>query len=238
MGNHSIECDYCGEDTRGLAGVRGCHNGAEAQKCYVYQRRHANDNTRPVAPTTRRGDWMQTFTGKQAWPLDMRPEDIFIVDIAHSLAMQCRFAGHCLRYYSVAEHSVLVADWLLDQYGKEAALWGLLHDASEAYLVDVPRPVKPFLPGYRDAERAVMRAVCERFGLPAEMPSCVHEADNRILWDEKEQNMAPCAAEWSGAPDPLGVRLEFWSPAFAKAVFLMRFSSLTVDERLDERRAA
>lgn len=186
----------------------------------------ANDNERLLALArhpARKGDWMQTYTGRQFWPMDPHPEEVYIEDIAHSLAMQCRFAGHCLRFYSVAEHSVLMSRYV----SPANALWALLHDAGEAYLVDVPRPLKPFLAGYKDAERAVMGAITQRFQLPPEMPIEVHEADNRIIADERA-NMAECVAEWSGGYDnPLGVALEYWDPGVAELMFLDMFGKLT-----------
>ena len=84
------------------------------------------------------GDWIQTMSGVIFYPLDPRPEEIRIEDIAHALSHQCRFAGHCREFYSVAEHSVRVSRELPQEF----MLWGLLHDASEAYLVDLPRPIK------------------------------------------------------------------------------------------------
>ncbi len=170
----------------------------------------------------RHGDWMQTFTGRRFWPLDPRADEIHVEDIAHALSMQCRYAGHCLRFYSVAEHSVLLAR-AMDLYGD--ARWALLHDASEAYLVDVPRPVKPYLDGYKLAESTVMAAVCQRFGLPPAMPAKVHEADNRIIADERA-NLSVCEAEWDFEAKPMGIALEFWAPAEAKAEFLSMFERL------------
>ncbi|MBZ9888150.1 hypothetical protein LB559_09380 [Mesorhizobium sp. BR1-1-3] len=183
---------------------------------------HANDNLRTVADATqRKGDWMQTFSGFQFWPLDPRAEEIHIVDIAHALSMQCRYAGHCRKFYSVAEHSVHLARLV----SPVNAMWALLHDASEAYLVDVPRPVKPFLTGYKAAEAKVMAAVCERFGLPPEMPVEVHKADGAIIGDERA-NMAPCVAPWYSTGGPLGIRLQYWTPAEAEAEFLAAFWEL------------
>lgn len=176
--------------------------------------------------SARIGDWIQTFSGRQFYPMDPRPEEIFIEDIAHSLSLQCRYAGHCLRFYSVAEHSVHLARYV----APHNALAALLHDAGEAYLVDVPRPVKPFLAGYKAAEDQVMSAVCKRFGLPAEIPAEVHRADNRIIGDER-QNMAPCAAKWSGHEYPLGTELEYWSPKVAEFEFLKAFRRLAAKER-------
>lgn len=173
-------------------------------------------------PSYRKGDWMQTYTGRQFWPIDPLAEEIDIADIAHALSMACRYAGHCLRFYSVAEHSVHVARSL----PPELRLWGLLHDASEAYLVDVPRPLKPSLPGYYELEQRVMDAIAEKFWLHTNtMPAEVKAADNRILVDERQQNMAPTHHRWAGVDDlrPLGVTLEYWHPPRAEAEFIAAF---------------
>ncbi|MBC7148967.1 MAG: hypothetical protein H5U22_06270 [Rhizobium sp.] len=169
---------------------------------------------------------MQTYTGRKFWPMDPKPNEVCIRDIAHSLSLQCRYAGHCRRFYSVAEHCVHIARWLVG-IAPEAALFGLLHDASEAYLIDVPRPVKPFLTGYRDAEAKVMAAVCQRFGLPLEMPAAVHEADERIIADELVNLVR---MQWHARhDDPLCVPLQYWSPEEAEAQFLDTFYALGGD---------
>jgi hypothetical protein len=172
----------------------------------------------------RQGDFMQTYTGRKFWPMDPRPEEIFIEDIAHSLSLQCRYAGHCQRFYSVAEHSVLIARHLRWE-GVDVALWALLHDASEAYLVDVPRPVKPFLAGYKDAEAKVMAAICDRYGLAHEMPAIVHEADNRIIADELV-NLLPMDWHARYVGQELGVTLRYWSPEKAEEEFIATFEAL------------
>ncbi|MGM4906282.1 phosphohydrolase [Tardiphaga sp. 866_E4_N2_1] len=169
-----------------------------------------------------RGDWIQTATGKQFWPIDPRPHEVEIQDIAHALSMLCRFGGHCRRFYSVAEHSVLLSRVASPQN----KLWALLHDASEAYLVDVPRPLKPFLVGYREAEDKIMRAVEVRFHLHLGMPDEVKRIDMAILTDERAQNMEPAPVPWSTDTSPLGVTLQFWSPEEAKAQFLATFAEL------------
>src|SRR5579885_2784587 len=86
----------------------------------------------------RHGDWIQTYCGVAFYPLDPRPEEILIEDIAHALSMLCRFTGHVKRFYSVAQHCVYVSH----RCDPKDALWGLLHDAAEAYLNDISRPVK------------------------------------------------------------------------------------------------
>lgn len=167
----------------------------------------------------RYGDWMQTATGSMFWPLDPRSEEIHILDIARSLSHQCRFAGHCNRFYSVAEHSVLVARAL----PPELALWGLLHDASEAYLVDIPRPVKRHLPEYAAMEALVMRKVAERFHLSWPMPKEVKRVDNAILADEARQLMAAPPRDWALPEPPLGIRIEGMMPGDAAFAFLCEF---------------
>jgi hypothetical protein len=169
-----------------------------------------------------RGDWIQTAMGRQFWPMDPRPDEIFIDDIAHALSLLCRFGGHCLRFYSVAEHSVLMSRQASPQY----KLWALLHDATEAYLVDVPRPLKPFLIGYEQAEQNIMRAIEVRYHLHLGMPDEVKQLDRAILMDERLQNMAEAPIAWSTDCAPLGVELQFWSPEQARAEFLAAFSVL------------
>ncbi len=167
----------------------------------------------------RKGDWMQTYTGRQFWPLDPRPEDIDIHDIAHALANLCRYNGHCTRFYSVAEHSVIVAG----RASPENKIAALLHDAAEAYLCDLPRPVKRSVDGYAEAEERVERAIAEKFGVTYPWPPEVKDLDNRILHDEKAQLMRPAPAEWNLPGAPLGVVVQGYAPKAAEAVFLMEF---------------
>ncbi len=175
-----------------------------------------------VTGSDRYGDWMQTAGNRQFWPLDPRPEEIYIEDIAHSLAHQCRFAGHVNRFYSVADHSVLVS-MLCD---KKDALTGLLHDATEAYLVDVPTPVKRYLDGYKAYEDRLYAAVAERFGLPAVLPASVKHADAVALATEARDLMGPRPAEWRPMPEPHISKVIPLPPMQARLQFLKRFEQL------------
>jgi 5'-nucleotidase len=166
-----------------------------------------------------RGDWMQTATGRQFWPMDPRPHEVFIEDVAHALAMICRFGGHCSRFYSVAEHSVLIAR----AAAPEHKLWALLHDAAEGYIGDKIRPLKPYLGGYREAEQRIMRAICVRFNLQLDLPPSIKALDLALLMDERDQAMVEPPQAWDVDVAPLGVKLEFWSPARAKREFLSAF---------------
>lgn len=172
--------------------------------------------------------WIQTASGGMFHILDPQPEEIKIEDIAHALGMLCRFTGHGRLFYSVAEHSVFASR--LDQ---KNPLWALLHDASEAYIADLNRPLKHFTqagPAYLEVEKIVMNAICKKFGLPLEQPESVHKADNMMLYIEKDQLMWPMEwdTKWGEPPKEKSIiKLGGWSPQIAKAEFLHRFYELT-----------
>nr|WP_286086102.1 LAGLIDADG family homing endonuclease [Agrobacterium sp. RC10-4-1] len=124
----------------------------------------------------------------------------------------------------VAEHSVLIARYLAAKHAPEVALAGLLHDAPEAYCVDIPRPLKPYLTNYRAIEQDNWLAIAARFDLPKELPRAVHDADNRIIADELV-NLRDMP--WHAKHDrPLGVKLRYWSPEEAELEFLATFDAL------------
>jgi hypothetical protein len=175
------------------------------------------------------GDWMQTASGGQFWPIDPRAEEVLIWDIAHALSNQCRFAGHCRTFYSVAEHSVRVS--LIVPEGEMLA--ALLHDAVEAYLVDLPRPVKrsPGIgPRYVEAEAKVAAAIEARFDLApgATSSPAIKAADNCLLMTEARDLMARPPATWKESGSrPLEQEIVPWWPRDAREEFLRRFSDLT-----------
>ena len=164
----------------------------------------------------RKGDWIQTFTGGQFWPLDPRAEELDIEDIAVALSRDCRYAGHCKRFYSVAEHSVLMTRVArLNGFNKRDQRTTLLHDASEAYLRDIPRPLKRGLQNYRDIEARLMEVIAERYEIDWPIPPHIKALDEAIGLDEVAQNMAPPAAAWTRnfeSDKPLGVLLHCWLP--------------------------
>lgn len=173
------------------------------------------------------GDWIETFTGRKFFPLDPRPEDICIEDIAHHLSQICRFTGAVREFYSVAQHSWLVSE----RVDARHALWGLLHDAAEAYLGDLSRPIKRdggWAQNYREAERRVMDQVCEKFGLPPVEPESVRRADDFMVVNEARQLMRSKAKSWSWGHDvkALADCIEPWGPHYAELMFLNRFRQL------------
>ncbi len=167
--------------------------------------------------------WIQTWTGKQVDPLAAHATDIDIRDIAHALSMLCRFNGHCRTFYSVAEHAVRVSYAVPE----DDALWGLLHDAAEAYVTDLPRPVKQRLPAFSDIEDALLAVIMASYGLPWPMPAAVAEADDRLLATELRDLMGPPPEPWGLNVEPLAEAIEPWPWQEAERRFLARFAELT-----------
>jgi len=166
--------------------------------------------------------WIQTFSGKRFFPMAPRPQDLDIRDVAHSLSMQCRFNGHCRAFYCVAQHCELVSRILPPQ----KALWGLLHDAAEAYLSDLPRPVKQQLPMFEQAEERLLEVIARHFGLVWPMPEAVKRADDILLMTELRDLMEPVPEPWRIDAKPLDERIEPVSPGRAETMFLERFEQL------------
>ena len=171
-----------------------------------------------------------TFSGKLFDVLNPDPNLIDLVDIAAALSKLCRFGGHCRHFYSVAEHSVLTADLIQQSYPGDSSLtkWALLHDASEAYMVDIPRPVKRQLQDYVRLEDAIQETIAKRFGLPWPMPHSVHHADEVLLATEARDLMAPFADDWHLKASPLAETVIPISPMDAEALFLARAKELGI----------
>lgn len=169
--------------------------------------------------------WILTYTGRRFDPLNPDPALIDPLDIAHALANMCRFNGHCRQFYSVAQHSVLVSQIVPET----EALHGLLHDASEAYIADITRPVKPHLQNYREIEERIEAAVAERFGIPVEMPSTVKLADVVLLATEKRDLMPEHPDPWPVLDGirPMAEVIDPWTPDAARYMFMEAFNEMT-----------
>lgn len=144
----------------------------------------------------RTGNYMLTFSGRRFWPTDPHPDDVHLEDIAHALALQNRFGGHTRSPYSVAQHCVLVSELV----PPALALEGLFHDASEAYIVDIPRPLKYSvgMEGYKPIEAAVQEAICLKYGLPATLAPAIKVADDAACYAEMRDLMPPAQVELVG----------------------------------------
>jgi len=149
---------------------------------------------------------IRTYTGKVFDLKILDPDSICIEDIAHALSNTARFAGHLPRMYSVAQHSV----WVAARVPAEHRLAALLHDASEAYIGDMPSPFKKMMPEYKEIEERLMQAIFKKFGLEYPLHPCIKEMDMQALdmeWDSYVMNSEPFPAS-------------ILYPFQAKAVFL------------------
>jgi hypothetical protein len=143
-----------------------------------YRRAKRRDDGRPMTQLTDR--YLSTFSGKKFFPFKPAPDQIDIRDIAHGLSLVCRFSGQTPFLYSVAEHSILVARHLPLGLRLEA----LLHDAAEAYLADLPGPLKSALPEYSAVETNVAAVIAHKFRLSHPIPPEVKAADRALLKHE------------------------------------------------------
>lgn len=175
-----------------------------------------------------------TYSGAVIDPLNPDPEQIRIEDIAHSLSNQCRFTGHTREFYSVAQHSVLVS-YLCDP---KDALWGLLHDASEAYLSDIASPIKQFSDmgsAYKEVERGLMTAIALAFQLPMSytLSLSVGTADYKALRIEM-RDLMPRGTYIDAYLEDLDTVFEAGmclSPKSAEIEFLRRYVDLDWERR-------
>ena len=178
------------------------------------------------------GPFIQTVSGRRFNPLEPDPDEVEVGDIARALANQCRFGGNCRTYYSVGQHSCLAADLVAGRGGDaEAQLWALLHDASEAYLVDLPHPLKhrsELGRLYGEVEARLQEAICERFGLPLEPPALLKEVDRALLATERRA-VAHEAWDWPelDGVQPIDLEIEPWLPDRARDEFLERYEAIT-----------
>jgi len=175
-------------------------------------------------------NWIETYTGRRFYPLDPEPEDVSLPDIAHSLANTCRFTGHCMEFYSVAQHSVLVSQVVPPIH----AMAGLFHDAAEAYLADLASPVKhdPRFAVFCEYEDRILQVIAGVFGFEFPLDASVKEYDRQMLVTECEQLMISRGKDWVGMPEPLSIEIKPpMTPYSAKRFFVERYYQILEDSK-------
>ncbi len=182
-----------------------------------------------------RGNWMQTYSGKAMFPMDPRPEEIDIDDIIHALSLQCRYNGMCEQFYSISQHSVHCASHVLFMHGDATqAKCALFHDAAEAYVGDVVRPVKQHLSNFKEIEDRVLEVIFKKFDLPWPMTAAVKEADEVLLATEARDLMKKPPMAWTLSHAPIPTRIYTWSPAFSESSFRFMFETLSDEGKAKE----
>jgi 5'-deoxynucleotidase YfbR-like HD superfamily hydrolase len=168
-----------------------------------------------------------SVTGGQFFDLLEPAKSEYDIDtIATALSNICRYTGHVTRFYSVAEHSVLVSRIVPARFSLE----GLLHDASEAFVGDVSSPLKKLLDRYQEIEYNIQEDVARRFGLQFPFPEEIHKADKQLYWAERKMIAPAVDALWhkefraSRKVEPQG-----WTPKIAKKRFLARYNEIMND---------
>lgn len=185
-------------------------------------------NENGSTPEKNRGDFITTYSGAAFYINELNIEDIPIQDIAHALSRNCRFNGHICRHYSVAEHSVLVSELV----PKEYALWGLLHDISEAFVPDIPRPFKHIIGGFKEYEERLLEKVAKFYDLPYPIPEPVHYIDRHIVAAEAEKLFLSVPA-WTKEYDQIKDLENYTfgvSAGLARQLFMDRYEDLMFGE--------
>ncbi len=169
--------------------------------------------------------YISTYLGHRFFPLEPKIDQIHIEDIAHGLAYICRFNGQTTQFYSVAQHSLMVCDLVADDY-KFAAL---LHDAAEAYLGDMVKPLKRLLPEFAEIEHRVSAIIAEAFNIPESDYSAIKQADLIALATEKRDLMPNSTEAWLDLTgyEPLPEPIIPLPPLEAKQAFLTAFTRLS-----------
>lgn len=170
-------------------------------------------------------DYIGTYTGRKFHFMSPSPDEICLDDITIALANTTRYGGHC-RFYSVAEHSVLLATYIMNKYkSAEMALFALMHDASEAYLGDIQRPLKQHLSEYKAIEVNVSNVILAKYGI--KQYDKVLDADIHIVADEAKVLWKELPV-WCEVYTPLGIsdQIRGYTPDKASYIFRMTLSTL------------
>lgn len=182
-------------------------------------------------------NWIQSYTGLAVTPLNLKPEQVCLADVAHALAMKCRFTGHTRDFYSVAQHCVLGSECIAPSY----ALAFLLHDVSEAYLPDIATPIKPFVfvrrcdghtmemtwKGLEISHRnTILNVLGHQSLLPLLDSAEVQAMDRSMLLAERDALFGRQPCDWKLGGEPAPVSIKPWLPEQAESEFLRRYERL------------
>jgi hypothetical protein len=184
-----------------------------------------------LSDTRKAGNYFETYTGIKFYPLDPKPVEICIEDIAHALSNICRYNGHSKFFYSVAQHCVLCHDLAALYFEGNIPLYCLLHDAAEAYICDLPRPVKTEINGYKAIEETLEVIILSAYGLYPVPPYIQHQVkaiDDQVLHMEAEVLLNRTG--WAVNPVRQKFEIHQWAPEYAEKAFRDAFNTYTLTE--------
>jgi len=181
---------------------------------------------------TKEDQFIELFTCTKFNPVTATSEDVHIADIAQALALTTRYNGHTVFPYSVAQHSVIMSDWVMGAtQDYNLAFSALLHDAHEAYVCDMPRPLKYLFPELEPLALRMDEIIAEAFSVQLyPLPQIVARADRRICHDEKAVLKPSSTTVWKfpeGCAEPLDVFIGEWTWRQARSEFMDRFQILS-----------
>jgi hypothetical protein len=171
-----------------------------------------------------------TFTGRQVDPFNLQPEDVNIVDIAHSLSQQNRYGGHTFKPYSVGAHCIIMENTFTDKFEqREMGLDALMHDASEAYITDIPRPIKERIPMIEEIEANILYVIYQKYGIKHFLE--VQSYDHAMVYGEIEHLKMLNEIE---DRIPTNMKITNLQPSTIRQKFLNRFEILTDGKFISE----
>ena len=172
------------------------------------------------------GHWLSTQLVPKFYFLEPREGDIILEDIALSLSHTCRFGGHSIRFYSVAEHSVIVSTILGSQGAdRTTVLAGLLHDAEEAYLPDIPSPIKSLMPEALKMYETLNLAIVKKFKLEGANWELIKDIDHR-LGSTEAKALGVWNKDWADTGEPLEAKIYGLEPKIVRGLFLVRYNTI------------
>jgi len=153
--------------------------------------------------------WIQTFSGRKFSYLDPQPESICRRDIIRALSREPRYAGHALFNYTVGQHSVLCSQMIDQTY----ALQAFMHDFAEAYIKDIPHPLKMLIDkksggALKEIENGIMHAICDKYGVAYPFPCEVKKVDMRMMSTERKYLLGPSPEPWDVEEERYDIRIE------------------------------
>jgi hypothetical protein len=192
--------------------------------------------------------WIQTYTRKAFDVLQPNVHDVELTDIVVSLSHTCRFNGHCREFYSVLQHSAIVAERMAEwnfhantdlERHKNAVRRALLHDAGEAYISDIPRPVKSYLCNAKVIEGRVLSVIHEAFGVRKddEADAIIKFLDNKVLITEARSLLRGGLLDGWGddLPEPFEELITPWPTECVRTTWFDAWTNSTpTEERHDD----